>query len=172
MAGEPGVKVSGAAELAVAMRDLVPNLRRGPALKALRVGAQPVLERAVAETPMLAKPVVRNGKTIRNPGTLRKALRIRSSKDTAKTGDVGVFVNFKPLQKSAITAFKNDTGRKSADNPDDPFYWRFVVFATRKNKNPKRSLQIAGGIMQAVSLPLIVQSLVDYFDRLNKKATK
>ena len=172
MAGEPGLKVSGAAELAAAMRELVPNLRRGPALKALRAGAQPVLERAVAETPMLAQPVVRNGKTIRNPGTLRRALRIRTSKDTAKTGDVGVFVNFKPLQKSAVTAFKNDTGRKSAENPDDPFYFRWVIFATKRNKNPKRSLQIAGSIMESVSLPLIVQSLSAYFERLNKKAGK
>lgn len=172
MADKPGLKIQGTAELAAAMRDLAPNLRRGPALKALRAGAQPVLERAIAETPMLAKPVVRNGKTIRNPGTLRRALRIRPSKDTAKTGDVGVFINFKPLVKSAITAFKNDTGRPGSQNPDDPFYWRFVVFATKKNKNPKPSLQIAGGIMQAVSLPLVINSLTVYFETMNRKTGK
>lgn len=172
MAGEPGLKVSGVAELAAAMRDLVPSLRRGPAMRALRAGAKPVLERAKTETPILAAPVYRDGKMIRRPGTLRNSLEVRRSKDTAKTGDVGVFVNFKPLEKSAITAFKNDTARKSSQNPDDPYYWRWVIFATKRNKNPKRSLQIAGSIMESVSLPLIVQSLSAYFERLNKKAGK
>lgn len=172
MTDKAGLKLDGVEGLTAALRDLAPALRRGPALRALRAGAQPVLERAIAETPTLAKPVVRNGKTIRNPGTLRRALRIRASKDTAKTGDVGVFVNFMPLVKSAVTAFKNDTGRKSSENPDDPFYWRFVVFATKKNKNPKPSLQIAGGIMPTVSLPLVINSLTVYFETLNKKTGK
>lgn len=167
MTDKAGLKLDGVEGLTAALRDLAPALRRGPALRALRAGAQPVLERAIAETPTLAKPVVRNGKTIRNPGTLRRALRIRASKDTAKTGDVGVFINFKPLVKSAVTAFKNNTGRKSSENPDDPFYFRWVIFATKKNKNPKRSLQIAGGIMPSISLPIVVDTLKSYFDSIN-----
>lgn len=172
MTDKSSASISGTAELSAALRDLAPRLRRGPALKALRAGAQPVLERAIAETPILDKPVYRNGRMIRRPGTLRRSLTVRTSKDTAKDGNVGVFVNYKPLERSAIVAFKNDTGRRGADNPDDNFYWRWVIFATRRNKNPKRALQIAGGILQSVSLPLIVQALVAIFDRLNKKAGK
>lgn len=172
MADETRVKVQGAADLAAAMRDLVPNMRRGPALRALRAGAEPVLERAIAETPTLTTPVIRNGKVIRKPGTLRRALRIRTSKDTAKTGDVGVFVNIKPLEREAIRAFKNDTGRRSSENPDDPFYWRFVHFATKKNKNPKPFLTRAGAVLQSESLRLVTEALVAYFDRLNKRAAK
>lgn len=172
MADKTTAQISGTEDLARALRDLAPDLRRGPALRALRKGMDPVLKRAVAETPMLAQPVLRDGKVIRNPGTLRRALRIRTSKDTAKTGDVGVFLNFKPLQRSAITAFKNDTGRPGSQNPNDPFYWRFVVFATKKNKNPKPSLQIAGATMQQVSPPLVIASLKVYFENLNKKAGK
>ena len=169
MAGEPGLKVRGVAELAAAMRDLVPNPRRGPAMRALRAGANPVLERAKTETPILAAPVYRDGKMIRRPGTLRNSLKVRTSKDTAKTGDVGVFINYKPLQRAAITEFKNNTGRKGNENPDDPFYFRWVIFATKKNKNPKRALQIAGSIMPSISLPIIVDALKSYFDRVNSK---
>jgi HK97 gp10 family phage protein len=172
MTDKADVKVSGAAALAAALRDLAPNMRRGPAQRALRAGAAPVLERAIAETPSLVKPVIRNGKTIRKPGTLRRALRIRTSKDTAKNGDVGVFVNIKPLERSAVRTFKDDTGRRSSENPDDPFYWRFVHFATKKNKNPKPFLTRAGAVLQGESLRLITQALVGYFDRLNKKAGK
>lgn len=172
MAADNKAKVVGAAELATALRDLAPNMRRGPALRALRAGAKPVLERAIAETPILAAPVYRNGKMIREPGTLRRALRIRTSKDTAKTGDVGVFVNYKPLERAAVVAFKNDTGRPGSENKADPFYWRWTIFSTKKNKNPKPALQNAGKIMQSVSVPLIVESLSAYFKRLNQRGQK
>ena len=71
-----------------------------------------------------------------------------------------------------ITAFKNDTGRKASENPLDNFWWRFVVFATKTNKNPKPALQIAGKIMPSVSLPIIIESLKGYFERLNARIKK
>lgn len=163
------LKVEGLDSLKAELAKLAPDMRKGPARRALRAGAKPVLERAFAETPILSANVYKRGKMIRRAGTLRRALRIRSSKDVNRTGDVGVFVNYKPLKRSAIQAFKDATGRRGADNPDDPFYWRWTVFATRKNKNPTRALQKGGDLLQKESLPIITSYLKAYFEKLNSK---
>ena len=153
---------------------LAPELRKGPASRALRAGAKPVLERATQLTPILSSDIYRRGIMIRRRGTLRRRLAIRSSKDTNRTGDVGVFVNIRPLKKGAIAAFKADTGRRGADNPDDPYYWRWVHFATKTNKHPVPFLTLAGEQkLESESLPIISKSLERYFVRLNqKKASK
>lgn len=102
---------------------LAPLLRRRYLRKALRAGAVPV--QRVASTPgivpVLAKPVFRNGRMIRKPGTLQRRIIIRRSKDTDATGDVGVIVNVLPAKGA----------QRGAYSPDDPFYWRFVHFGTK-----------------------------------------
>lgn len=173
MAGEFKLTVAGIEALRDELAKLAPELRRGPARRALVKAAEPVLARAIAATPILAADVYVRGKLYRKSGTLRQALRIRSSKDTNKSGDVGVFVNIKPLSRVAISDFKAATLRKSSANPSDPFYWKFVNFATKRNKNPARFLQKAGDILVGTSLPIISASLAAYFERLNKrKASK
>lgn len=172
MADELKLTVGGLRALAEELAKLAPDLRRGPAARALRAGAQPVLQRAIAETPQLSADIFKRGKMIRRAGTLKRALKIRASKDVNRTGDVGVFINYKPLAKSAIQAFKDNTARNAADNPDDPYYFRWVIFSTKRNNKPKRALQISGEIMLATSLPLIEQSLSEYFTKLNSKAAK
>ena len=173
MADGVKIKVDGLDSLKAELLKLAPDMRKGPARRALRAGAKPVLERAVAETPRLTSSIYRRGKMIRRAGTLKAALKIRSSKDVNKTGDVGVFINFKPLKRGAIDAFKEATGRPGSQNPDDPFYWRWVHFATRRNKNPKPSLTIAGNTtLQQQALPTITENLKAYFERLNRKGAK
>ncbi len=172
MADGATIKVNGIDALKAEFAKLAPELRNGPAKRALRKGAEPVRERAIAETPILSADVYKRGKMVRRAGTLRRAIKIRASKDTNRTGDVGVFVNYKPLKGGAIQAFKDATGRRAADNPDDPFYWRWTVFATRKNKNPTRALQKSGEVLESKSLPIITEYLTRYFERLNAKAAK
>lgn len=169
MAGEFKLTVAGIEGLREELAKLAPELRRGPARRALVNGAEPVLARAIALTPILAADVYVRGKLYRKSGTLRRALRIRSSKDTNATGDVGVFINFKPLKKGAVADFKAATGRKGSANPDDPFYFRWTIFSTKRNPNPKRSLQIGGELLQSEALPLISNSLKAYFERLNRR---
>ena len=60
---------------------------------------------------------------------------VRTSKSSGRAGNVGVFINVKPLKSAAIRGFKRIVG-KSSRNPVDPFYWRFVNFGTKKM--PKR----------------------------------
>lgn len=173
MAGEFNLKVTGIDSLREELAKLAPELRRGPAQRALRAGAAPVLATALAATPILAADIYRRGHLIRSRGTLRRSLKIRSSKDTNKTGDVGVFVNIKPLTRGAIAAFKSATGRPGGENAADNFYWRWVTFATKRNKNPARFLQKGGDVLVSASLPIISDSLKRYFERLNaKKAAK
>lgn len=173
MAGEFNIKVSGSEALKAELEQLAPELRRGPGRRALVKGAEPVLARAIQETPILSRDVYRRGKLYRARGTLRNTLRIRSSKDVNKTGDVGVIVNVKPLNKGAVADYKAATGRASSSNPNDPFYWRWVHFATKKNKNPKPFLTRAGeAVLQSVSLPLITDALAKYFATRNSKAGK
>lgn len=172
MAGEFTLKVTGIEALKAELLKIAPELRKGPGRRALRKGAEPVLQRAIVETPILAKDIYQRGILIRRRGTLKGALKIRNSKDVNKTGDVGVFINYKPLTKSAVTAFKLATGRRGSQNPQDPFYWRWTIFSTRRNKNPKPALQNAGKILVSDALPIITDSLKAYFDRLNAKAAK
>ena len=82
----------------------------------------------------------------RKPGTVRDAIRVRTSKRDRKEGNVGVFVNVRPLPGNKYTrttvnslfrgqvhgwALKKKSER-GAHNPNDPFYWRFLEFGTRK----------------------------------------
>ncbi|HKX44622.1 MAG TPA: HK97 gp10 family phage protein, partial [Burkholderiaceae bacterium] len=153
-----------------ALAALAPELRRGPARRALRAGAELVLTRAIAETPQLSHDIYRKGVLVRRKGTLRRALAIRNSKDTNRTGDVGVFVNIRPLQKGAVATFKATTGRRSADNPDDPYYWRWVHFATKRNHHPVPFLtRAAEAVLATASLSAITESLTRYFQRLNQR---
>lgn len=166
------LSIDGSKELSDALIALAPNLRKGTARRALVAGAAPVLAAAIAATPSLSADVFKRGKMIRRAGTLRRSLKIRTSRDATRNGDVGVFINFKPLTKGAVSDFKQSTGRRGADNPDDNYYWRWVIFATKRNKNPSRSLQKAGDVMQSSSLDLISAYLKNYFANLASKASK
>lgn len=165
--------VKGIEGLRAALLALAPDLRKGPARRALVKGAEPVLARAIAETPSLKADIYRGGRMVRRAGALRRALRIRSSKDVNRTGDVGVFVNIKPLSKGAIADFKAATGRRSSENENEVYFWRWVHFATKRNKNPKPFLTIAGEqTLISKSLPAITDYLKSYFERINAKQGK
>jgi len=172
MAGEFKIKVNGVDELKTQLLTLAPELRRGSARRALRAGAKPILAKAIAETPRLKKDIYRRGVMIRRAGTLQRSLTIRNSKDVNRTGDVGVFVNIKPLTKGAVMSFKQATGRRSSTNPDDPFYWKFIEFSTRRNPNPAKFLRKAGEILASAALPIITDSLKKYFERLARRIAR
>lgn len=90
----------------------------------LLAGAYVVQKAAKEAAPVLKAPVFRNGKQIRTPGLLKSSIKVRTSKDATREGNVGLFVNVKP-------AAPGDRGKYS---PLDPFYFRWVTFRTAKNK--------------------------------------
>lgn len=115
MAGE----VVGIEELAAKIRGIAPAMRKKVLRNALAAGARLVRDDAKRNAPVLS------GATkapYRKRGTVRDAIRVRTSKSARRAGDVGVFVNVKPAKGA-------DRGGK---NQNDPFYWRFLEFGTKK----------------------------------------
>lgn len=112
------VRVSGVEDIKAELRALPPKLRKRALVNALRAAGRVFRDEARRLTPVIAVPVFRKGQKIRNPGTVRKAISVRTSKIVRRRGDLGVFVNVRPLKK----------GQRGANNPADPFYWRWLEF--------------------------------------------
>lgn len=116
--------IKGLAEFKAKMLELPKALVRKYLRPALLEGAYVVQKAALAETPALKAPVFRKGVQIRTPGLLRKKLKVRTSKQATRDGNVGVFVNIQPAK----------AGERGKYSPLDPYYFRWVTFSTTKNK--------------------------------------
>ena len=112
------VRVSGVQDVKAELRALPPKLRRRALMNALRAAGRVFRDEARRLTPRLQVPVFRRGVKVREPGTVRRALSVRTSKIVRRQGDLGVFVNVRPLKR----------GQRGANNPADPFYWRWLEF--------------------------------------------
>ena len=89
----------------------------------LIAGARVVRDEARRRAPVLKIPDPR-----RRAGTLRRsirAMRIRPPHYAATA-----IVRVRGLTRKQIGAFKKKRGAGGANNPNDPFYWRFVEFGT------------------------------------------
>ena len=115
--------VQGLDELRIALYALPAKLRNQVLRNALAAGARVVRDEAKRLVPVLRSPVVQRstGKTIRMPGTVRDAIRVRTSKASRRAGHVGVFVNVKPAGK----------GHRGAASASDPYYWRWLEFGRK-----------------------------------------
>jgi HK97 gp10 family phage protein len=107
------VHVSGIPDFKAALQSIVPKLRKRALRNALAAGARVVRDEAQRNTPMLRVPAPH-----RKPGTVKKAITVRTSKIARRRGDVGVFVNVKPAK----------AGQRGAKSDADPFYWRWLNF--------------------------------------------
>lgn len=116
------VKLRGLDQLKNTLKGLPAHLGEKVLRAALRAGAKPISDEAKALAPVLKEPDSR-----RKPGTVKKNIVTRKSKQQK----YGVYVGVKALKARQIVAFKKANG-KSANNPDDPFYWIFSEFGTSK----------------------------------------
>jgi hypothetical protein len=105
------------------MAELPKALARKALRPSLLAGAYVAQKATVEAAPRLAKPVYRKGKLIRTPGLLKSRIKVRTSKEATREGNIGVFVNVKPAAP----------GERGKYSPLDPFYWKFVTFRTKKN---------------------------------------
>lgn len=121
-------RVTGLPELKAALAGLVPKLRVRALRNALAAGARLVQREARRATPTISPGALAVRKGYRKPGTVQKAISVRTSKLARRTGDVGVFVNVRPARK----------GARGAKNPNDPFYWRFIEFGTQARAKGER----------------------------------
>lgn len=114
------VQLHGLEELKKTLNDLPLALGEKVLRGSLRSAANVIRNEARNNAPVLKKDVPH-----RKPGTVRDAIVVRRSKQDK----YGVYVSVKPLGKSKIKSFKQ-SGGKSNQNPDDPFYWVFKEFGT------------------------------------------
>lgn len=136
--------VRGLPDLREALRTLVPKLRRRALRNALAAGARLVRDEARRKTPVINPAALAVRKGYRAPGTVKKAVAVRTSKIATRAGNVGVFVNVRPAKQ----------GGRGGKNPRDPFYWRWLNWgwnvaragdgAGRAGKRHRRDLRKAG----------------------------
>lgn len=124
MADEITIRLEGVEELVRALKAAPGKIRRRAVRQALRKAGAVIRSDAKARAPVL---MVRT--PFRTPGTVKRRISVRPSKFARQAGDEGVFVGVKPLRGSADT---RRYGKAGARNPNDPFYWRFLEFGTRK----------------------------------------
>ena len=121
--------VTGLADLQSALQGITGALRKRILRNALAAGGRVVRDAARRLAPVLQTPVHRRGKVIRKPGTLKKAISVRTSKRAAREGNVGVFVNVRPAKNAKFRGGKLIRAKtKGAHSPDDPYYWQWLEF--------------------------------------------
>jgi HK97 gp10 family phage protein len=143
MAGEQ-VRIKGIEQLIEKFRQIPLTLRKRVLRNALAAGARVVRDDAKRNAPLLSGA---RKAPFRTRGTVRNAIAVRTSKVDRKAGNVGVFVNVKPLPGNKYKTVNVARGwlggtvkhralvkrsARGANNPRDPFYWRWLEFGTKK----------------------------------------
>lgn len=134
------VNISGLDQLQARLRALPDVLRKKVIMRALRKAARVVVAKAKQQAPVLKAP-----SKYRTPGLLKRRLVVRTSRESRRNGNLGVFINVKPAEKNKYSTSVTRIGRvkiktrrlvkkgtAGAKSRLDPFYWRFVEFGTRK----------------------------------------
>jgi HK97 gp10 family phage protein len=170
-------KVVGIPDLKAALASVVPKLRRQALRNALAAGARIIRDDARRRAPVL-QPTLRA--PYRKPGTVRSAISVRTSKAATRSGDVGVFVNVRPAKGAKTKTLRSNVfgvkvsrrvvtrgSQRGAKSPNDPFYWRFLEFGTKK-MSARAFLQPAAGLLGA-ALDKFKSVIGPQIERLNKK---
>lgn len=126
------VTITGLADVRRELAALAPKLRVRAVRNALAAGARIVRDEARRLAPVIspAAPLVQRG--WRRPGTLRRAISVRTSKQAKRDGNVGVFVNVRPARRAAFRGrVQVRASQRGAKSPLDPYYWRWVEFGHR-----------------------------------------
>jgi HK97 gp10 family phage protein len=112
------VRFEGGKVLVEAMRKLPGEVQKKELVKAVRAGAAVIRDEARSNAP-------------ERTGVLRKAIRSTAGKRNGNFATAFVYVRV--LTKKAKAKFKRQNpGSEGRDNPNDPFYWRFLEFGTSK----------------------------------------
>jgi HK97 gp10 family phage protein len=138
--------VQGVGELVRKLNSLPDAMKRRVLRNALAAGARTVRDEAKRLAPVLSAENARSA-PFRKPGTVKDAITVRTSKVARREGNVGVFVNVRPARgaqyraetlRSRILGVKvkrrtlKAEGQRGAKSRNDPFYWRFLEFGTKR----------------------------------------
>ena len=135
-------QIRGFDDLAAKLREIPVALRKRVLRNALAAGGRLVRNEAQRSAPVLSNAAAA---PYRTPGTVKRAIAVRTSKISRRSGNVGVFVNVKPAPgakyKTRTTKLlglkvksrtKVRDSQRGAKSKTDPFYWRFLEFGTAK----------------------------------------
>lgn len=144
-------EVQGLDELKRRFLGVTKALRARVLRNALSAGARLVRDEAKRNVPVMQSFM----KTpYRTPGTVKRAIRVRTSRMDRRAGNVGVFVNVKPLKGG------------SAKNPRDPYYWRWLEFGTKHMT--KRPFMQEGAKKLGDALKEFEKSIAKWMSGVNK----
>lgn len=165
--------VHGIDDLKAKLLAITPALRKKVLRNALAAGARVVRDEAKRQAPVLTRHA-----PYRAPGTVKKAIRVRTSKVARRSGDVGVFVNVVPAKgakfktiTTKVLGFKfkkriqTRISERGAKSRTDPFYWRFLEFGTRKMSARPFLKSAADKFPQA--LAIFQSAAIKWFDKVN-----
>lgn len=152
------LQLHGFDELKAKLLAMPAALKKKTLRNALAAGIRPVRDAAKRAAPVLtAENAKRN--LNRKPGTVRDAIKMRTSKHASRAGNVGVFVNVAPAKGAKFkTTTRRMLGQKIRNRRqvratqrgtlNDPFYWRWLEFGwnpgggdrSRAGKRARRQL--------------------------------
>lgn len=161
MADEIEVKVGGFDALRQALVDAPETIRVKAVRAALRKAGSVFKSAAQAAAPYLVVATKRRG-----VGTVKKAIIVRNSKFARRAGDEGVFIGVRPLRG----ARQKTLGKAGANNPNDPFYWRFLEFGTKKMTARPFLSPATSKASEAVAV--FMGSVIPQIEKLNAKASR
>lgn len=153
------VKLEGVDELKKALENASKQIRTKAVRAALRKAGQVISRQAKQSAPVLQVPT----KT-RKTGTVKKAIVVRGSKYARQNGDEGVFVSVRPLRG----ARQKKLGKAGAKNTNDPYYWRFLEFGTRKMQ-ARPFLRKAADEKGREAIDAFMNSVIPQIEKLNAK---
>lgn len=168
-------KVTGIPDLREALRGIVPKLRVRALRNALAAGARVVQKAARGATPVISPSSLAVRKGYRKPGTVQKAISVRTSKVARRAGDVGVFVNVRPAKGAQFRTVTSGglkvrrqvrASQRGAKNLNDPYYWRWLNFGA-KHMRPFRFLE-KGAAQLPAALAVFTSKLPAIIAKLNR----
>lgn len=160
MADEVLIRLDGVDELVRVLRAAPDKIRKRAVRAALRKAATVIRNDARARAPVLQSII-----PYRKPGTVKRRISVRTSKFARQAGDEGVFIGVRPLRGKADT---RRYGKASAKNPNDPFYWRFLEFGTRK-MTARPFLGPAARAKGAEAIQTFLRETVPQIQKLNNR---
>lgn len=157
-------RISGLPELKAALAGIAPKLRVRALRNSLTAGARLIQKEARRLAPVLKLTTYGGAyayrKGYRKPGTVRKAISVRTSKLSKRQGDVGVFVNVRPVKGAA----------RGARSYKDPYYWRWMEFGWNTGNVAKGGQEfLQGGAKKlGAALDVFIAKIGPQIAKLNK----
>lgn len=168
------IKLQGFEQTRATLRALPDKLRKKVLMSSLRKAARVVQRYARQYVPVLKAPA-----KYRTKGLLKRRIAVRESRESRQQGNLGVFVNIKPADRAKYATDTVSIGRvkikqrrlvkasqRGARSPNDPFYWRFVEFGTRRM--PAVSFIGKAGERLDEALAVFERDAVDAIENLNR----